>query len=124
MKEPWKVLICGARDWDDMSKIEDALADHKSLLGTKFELIIIEGGAPGADTMARIAAHKLNIHVAEVKALWGTRHRSAGPQRNEVMLMLEPDEVIAFHHNIKNSTGTKDMVSRAKKAGLDVSVIK
>jgi hypothetical protein len=124
VKASWKILICGARDWDDMDKIEDAILNKKRLLGTTFELIIIEGGAPGADTMARIAAHKLNVHVAEVKALWSTRHRGAGPQRNSVMLMLEPDEVIAFHHDIKNSTGTKNMISQAKKAGYETEVIK
>ena len=32
----------------------------------------------------------------------------------------KPDTVVYFHDNIERSKGTKDMVSRAKKAGLPV----
>jgi len=128
VKGSWKVLICGARDWDDMKKIETEIKNLKRACSggrnvQSLELIIIEGGAPGADTMARLAAHKLDVHVAEVKALWGTRHRGAGPQRNTVMLMLEPDEVVAFHHDISKSKGTKNMVNQAKREKIETRVI-
>ena len=125
MKLPYRVLICGARDWGSMSAIERTIKRLKIKAAKwNMELIIIEGGAPGADTMARIVGHKLDVHIAEVKALWDTRHRSAGPQRNTAMLMLDPHLVVAFHRDISKSKGTKDMVKQAEKAGIKVQVIK
>jgi hypothetical protein len=87
-------------------------------------LLIISGGAPGADTMARNEAWMQDIHCAEVKALWETRHRSAGPQRNGVMLALDPDEGVGFHEDIENSKGTKDMYNKLLKANVKVKIVK
>lgn len=117
----YKVLICGDRSWDDYETIENAILDLITTHG-RSHILVIEGGAPGADQMAGMIAHNLSIHVAEVKALWSTRHRGAGPQRNQAMLELDPDEVIAFHNDIRNSRGTKDMINRAKKAGIPFRV--
>jgi hypothetical protein len=118
-KKPlYKVLMCGARDWDDMQKIENVITSFKAYVQQRSptaELVIICGGAPGADTMARLAATKLDVHTAEVNALWGTRHRSAGPQRNSIMLSLNPEVCVAFHHDISKSKGTKDMTRQCEK---------
>lgn len=109
----YKVLICGARDWDSPDAIEREILMLVRRHGTQ-KLLVITGGATGADSLGASLARKHNIHVAEVMALWNTRYRGAGPQRNQVMLDLDPDEVIAFHKSIKASKGTKDMVSRAR----------
>jgi beta-phosphoglucomutase-like phosphatase (HAD superfamily) len=73
--------------------------------------------------MCRYEAQERSVHVAEIKALWSTRRKGAGPQRNAAMLALEPDEVIAFHEDIAASRGTADMVRRARKAGIKVRVV-
>ena len=112
----YKVLICGARDWSDKSAI-DRLIDNLIESHGRDKLIIIEGGAEGADMLARISATERSVHVAEVRALWQTRHRGAGPQRNSAMLGLDPDEVHAFHEDLSTSKGTKDMVRRARSQG-------
>jgi hypothetical protein len=117
----FKVLICGDRRWNQERPIQAALLRLKKKHG---DLLVIEGGAPGADRLAQKIAHEMNLHVAEVPALWPTRFRSAGPQRNEAMLSLEPDLVLAFHKFIDNSKGTADMVARARKSGIPVKVLK
>lgn len=117
----YKVLICGDRAWHDKSRIDRLINDLISVHG-KSDLIIIEGGAEGADLLARICATERSVHVAEVRALWQTRHRDAGPQRNKAMLGLDPDEVHAFHEDLKRSKGTKDMVRISRKAGVKVTV--
>ena len=115
-----KVLICGARDYDNRVKIAEQII---SLATAHRDLLVISGAAPGADSLAAEVARENDVHVAEVKALWATRHRGAGPQRNKVMLAMEPDLVLAFHPDLENSKGTADMVKRARRAGVSVMVI-
>jgi hypothetical protein len=118
----FKVLICGDRHWNNPGAIDRELKKLIKRHGPN--MIVIEGGAPGADQEAKKVANDHSIHVAEVKALWETRHRGAGPQRNQAMLELGPDLVLAFHPNLAHSKGTKDMVWRARKADVDVKVVK
>ena len=105
----YKVLMYGSRHWQDMIPIG---AELNRLVGThgRGKLVIIEGGAPGADALSRELAEALSVHVCEVKALWDTRGRGAGPQRNKIMAGLEPDEAICFHGDIQNSLGSKSMM--------------
>lgn len=91
-----RVLICGGRDYEDkeeVAKVFDMLEGrvHRDLL------LIIEGGAKGADTLAREEAKRRGIHVATVPALWDVFKNGAGQKRNLAMArLLEPDVVIAF----------------------------
>ena len=78
--------------------------------------MVIEGGARGADRLARLWARARGIHVATVDALWDYYDNGAGPIRNQAMLQLRPDVVVAF----PGGTGTADMVKRAKAAGIQV----
>jgi hypothetical protein len=130
------VLCCGDREWDDEDKIFRVLKkEHK-----KHPIAyVIEGGALGADYLSRVVAQKLGIQVIECPANWDFYKKAAGPIRNQKQLellcmltnlgTLGMDEdikvkVLAFHSNIKQSKGTKDMVNRAKKAKVKVKVIK
>ena len=117
----YRVLISGDRDWSVSDSIRRILRRLVKEHGT--DLIVIGGGAPGADTICKIACHDLSIHFAEVKALWDTRHKSAGPQRNTAMLGLDPHELIAFHADLANSRGTKNMILQATKAGVPYRLI-
>ncbi len=87
------------------------------------EIIVIHGGAPGADTLAGITASEHSCHTARVDALWATRYRGAGPQRNQVMALMQPDEAIGFHEDLSKSRGTKDMARRLDKAGINNKVV-
>ena len=112
-----KVLICGDREWEDYWAIYDVISrlDRSS--------IIIHGAARGADTIAGTIAKKLGFkEVVAVPAEWKVYGKAAGPIRNKKMLELEPDLVIAFHNNIENSKGTKNMKEIAEKKGVEVQV--
>ena len=58
-----KVLITGSRNWSDKEAVEIAIARAKPD-------IIIEGGARGADAIAKEYAHKTFRKVIEVKSEW------------------------------------------------------
>lgn len=122
--EIYKVLICGDREWHKEyvyilnREIKSLVQEH----GTT-KLLIIEGGAPSVDSLAKIAAHKQNVHVAEIDALWKTRGGAAGPQRNKIMAALDPDEVIGIHRQIAQSVGTARMLEIAASLGIPYRLV-
>lgn len=105
-----KVLMCGGRDFNNVDLVVAAFNDHPNIS------LVIEGGAKGADTIARMEAQQRCIHVATVPALWEQLGRNAGWRRNNAMLSLEPDLVIAF----PGGRGTNNMIEIAKRAGIEV----
>jgi hypothetical protein len=120
----YKVLMFGDRNYKHRSAVRREMRKLIRRHGTA-NLLIIEGGAPGADTMAKNEAMIQDVHCADIKALWDTRHRAAGPQRNKVMLSLEPNEGIGFHEDIEGSSkGSKDMRDRLEEAGIKVRIVK
>ena len=82
---------------------------------------IIEGGAKGADKLAREWAASRGIPVRTFKADWRRYGRGAGPQRNEQMLDEgKPDLVVAF----PGGSGTASMMRLARAAGVRVQAVK
>ncbi len=119
-----KVLFFGDRNWGDTRAIQREVRLAKARAKRKgAELVIIEGGAPGADRLSAIWGHEANVHVAEVRPLWATRHRGAGPQRNTIMRMLDPAEAVCFHPDLRKSSGSADMKRQLDKAGIPVKVV-
>ena len=115
-----RLLVCGDRNWVDRGSISKLIDGLHQSVGIA---VLIEGEARGADTMARQAAEKLGIEVLEFPANWAKHGKAAGPIRNRQMIKEgKPDVVIAFHHNLNESRGTKDMVMRARKAKIPVFV--
>lgn len=106
-------LFCGSRDWSDCEAI------RRELRSLPAGSIVIEGGARGADRIAREEARSLGLHVASVPALWSRFGRSAGPRRNEAMLRLRPDVVHAF---TLGTRGTAHIIAAAERAGVEVVV--
>ena len=113
-----RVLVCGDRNWEDAQTI------RRDLLGFPTGTVIIQGGCRGADRLARRVAEELGLQVEEYPADWRRYGRGAGPVRNQRMLKEGgPDLVLAFHPDLTESKGTKDMVGRARKAGIEVRVL-
>lgn len=113
-----RILICGDRNWDDPKPIAWLIR------GLKFgptDLVVIEGEARGADSLAGRSAERQGVTVEKYPALWDEHGRAAGPIRNQQMLTEgKPDIVFAFHDDLEASKGTADMVMRALKSGLPV----
>jgi len=107
-----RVLVCGGREYDDWFVLDDRLKANVPLGST-----IIEGGAKGADFLARVWAKYSGMPYEEYPANWKKHGRAAGGIRNQQMLDEgKPDLVIAF----PGGTGTADMVRRSKKTGVKV----
>ena len=100
------VLVCGGRDYSGdvscLSKIQVTM--------------IIQGGANGADRLAKEWAKARGIHHAEVEALWDIFSKPAGSKRNAAMLILRPAYCVAF----PGGTGTNDMVKQCESHNIPV----
>lgn len=108
-----RVLVCGGRNYKDWDAIERWL----SPMPISF---LIEGGASGADYMARQWAVKHGVPFETFEAEWEKHGRAAGPIRNRKMLEEgKPDVVLAF----PGGKGTADMVRAATDAGLEVLLV-
>lgn len=120
------VLVCGGRTFGEDNRA-DALAASaylSDLHKAKPISLVVEGGAPGADALARVWCDFARVSCCTMRADWARYGRSAGPRRNEKMLsyLLQDRDggadvlVVAF----PGGRGTADMVARAKRAGLTV----
>lgn len=115
-----KVLVCGGRDFNDALTLGSWLGGIHKQRGIT---LLIEGGARGADFMAREFAKWSCIPTKTFEADWDRHGKAAGPIRNQQMLDEgRPDLVVAFP--TKHSVGTYDMIAKAKKAGIEVLEIK
>jgi hypothetical protein len=111
------VLVCGGREYGQLVEEEERLfavldAQH----ATSPIDLVIQGGARGADAMARLWAQARSIDCLTVPAKWDLHGRAAGPIRNARMLDYGPLLVIAF----PGGRGTENMCGQAKRAGVKV----
>ncbi len=108
-----KVLVCGGRHYSDLPQLFWALDNLQPS-------VVIEGGATGADALARRYAEKRGIQLQTFEAEWSKYGNAAGPIRNRKMLNEgKPDLVLAC----PGGKGTADMVRRASVAGITVQHI-
>lgn len=118
---PMRLLVCGDRNYTNRAFVYATL---DMWLDAEPIEVIIEGEAPGADCMARDWATMYGVPVEKFPANWRLYGKAAGPIRNAEMLTRKPDCVLAFHDDIEHSKGTRDMVIRARKAGITTHVLK
>lgn len=109
-----RVIVCGGRKYNNAQRLYSILGKLHRERGID---IVIQGGAAGADDLAKGWAHAHGINTITYAAEWDKHGRSAGPKRNQAMLERErPDAVVAF----PGGRGTADMVRRAKAAGVRI----
>lgn len=113
-----KVLVTGDRDYKDTKKVYETLDEIQPKC-------IVQGGARGADSIAALYAKEHGICCIEVKANWDYYGKGGGPVRNKWMLdwCYPLDLVVAFHDNLENSKGTKNMMKQAEEDGVEVKHI-
>jgi hypothetical protein len=112
------VLVTGSRHLDYAGDIERDLKEAKDLAEAPFRpkkkmLVVVHGGARGADSIAARAAEKLGAVTIECKANWNHFGKAAGPIRNSAMCALfEFDEILQYPSS--DSRGTTDCVRKAR----------
>jgi len=105
-----KALVCGGRDFADRQWLI-------KVLDTMRPDVIIQGGADGADLIAKEWAMSRGKSYWTFPADWDSHGNAAGPIRNRQMVEWgKPNVVLAF----PGGKGTANMVKLAKAAGIDV----
>ena len=109
-----KVLVCGGRDFNKPSLLRNYLDYYHA----KWIIdVVIQGGATGADYVAKVWAEDNNVINEEYPANWTKYDRAAGHIRNKQMLDEgHPSVVIATVGGV----GTANMIKQAKQRGIKV----
>jgi hypothetical protein len=126
-----RILITGSRVGIDQKMVWDELDSLYETQVSPGRLVIVHGGAAGADTHANNWAWKqrrggnFDVQIEVYPAQWrpeGVYIPSAGHQRNQKMVDLGADLVLCFIYN--NSAGATGCMRMAMKAGLEVRVLR
>lgn len=119
-----RVLVCGSRTFDKLWVVCNHLDGCVTGMGDDPDLVVIHGGARGADSLAGEWARMWKLECEVYPAKWELYGNSAGPIRNREMLdMGKPDLVLAFvDRPLAVSRGTAHMVNLAREYGIETWV--
>ena len=118
---PYRILVTGSRDWDDVNEVWLRLGDavgaiHRDDISR--EIIIVHGDCPrGADAIADQWARKYGATIERHPANWQLNGKRAGFIRNAVMVNQGADLCVAFIRN--GSRGASHTAALAEQAGIE-----
>ncbi len=114
-----KFLVTGTRNWSE--SLKDAITHALESFDDELD-ILIAGHATGTDNIAeRYWLGRRQGMTMIFPAKWNLLGRKAGPIRNSQMLDIgQPNIVLAFPK--PKSIGTRDMIRKAKNAGIKVVI--
>lgn len=112
-----RILVTGSRYWEDQATIYRALC-QASMRVPDSEIILVHGGARGADRIAASFADAMGWRVQVHPALWDIWGKRAGIMRNIQMVDSGADICLAF---IKDSSpGATHCANYAESKGIPV----
>ncbi len=114
-----RVVIAGCRDYSNYKEAKEYIDYCISNIRKENTIIIVSGGANGADALGELYAKENGFEIERYPADWGKYGRSAGPKRNKQMAE-NGDYVICFWDG--KSRGTKSMIEYAKKYGKPIRI--
>lgn len=115
------VLVSGKRDFTDYVRFQNIL--DESLAHINDRIIIVEGGAKGADALAKQYAIERHYEFIEFPADWDKYGKAAGVIRNDEMVNFIKDKSCkALFFWDGQSRGTGDCLRRAKRAGIKCEI--
>ena len=106
------ILVTGGRDYEDRSTVFGCL---DTLHACKRIDAVLNGGATGADALAREWCKSRRVPCISEPADWGTHGKAAGPIRNSVMLKKWKPAIMAV---FPGGAGTEDMFKKGKAAKI------
>jgi hypothetical protein len=116
-----RILVTGSRTWTDKVAVAQAIREAWLVAGRPYGVVVVHGGARGADYIAGVYAKRLgfSVEVHEVSdADWKNFGRSSGAIRNQAMVDKGADICLAFIRN--ESRGATMCAKMAEKAGIPV----
>ncbi len=116
-----RVLFSGSRKFaDDEAVIEMLEGLIKKVGGDPSKITVVHGGAPGLDSVVGILAKSMGMKVEVHEADWHIHAKAAGPIRNQKMVDLGANLLVAYP--LPGGSGTQDCIARAVKAKIQTFV--
>ncbi len=115
-----KIIVAGGRNFNDYNLLKEKLDFLTSKL-KKEKIVIVSGGASGADSLGERYAKERGFSLESFPAEWNKYGRSAGYRRN-VQMALNSDALVAFWDG--KSKGTEHMINIATERDLKVRVVR
>ena len=114
------LLIAGGRNFEDREIFESVVSET---IGNAEEVTIVQGGAPGADKLAREYAISHGLECAEFPADWQKYGKAAGPKRNDQMTAFVASKGgIGLFFWDGQSRGTRHCIKSARKAKITFTI--
>ena len=114
-----RVVIAGCRDYNNYDEAKEYIDFCLSNIRKENNIVIVSGGARGADAIGERYAKENGFKVEKYPADWDRYGRRAGPRRNKRMAEVG-DYVICFWDG--KSSGTKSMIKYAEKYKKELKV--
>jgi len=114
-----RIVIAGCRNYNNYDEAKEFIDYCLSDIKGKNNIIIVSGGAKGADSLGERYARENGYEVERYPADWKKYGRSAGPRRNKIMAEVS-DLVICFWD--EQSRGTKSMIDFAGQYGKPIRI--
>lgn len=119
-KTLFRVIIAGKRSFNDYDTFRDVCDNILADKCLTHKIVIVSGGADGADTLGERYAQERGYGLQRFPADWQQYGRAAGPIRNRQMAD-NADALIAFWDG--ESKGTKNIIETARRIGLMERII-
>ncbi len=116
-----RVVIAGCRNYNDYNEANKFIDNCLVNIRKENEIIIVSGGARGADALGERYAQENGFKIERHPAKWEEHGRAAGPMRNKVMAE-NCDYVICFWDG--ESSGTRSMIFYAKAFNKPIKIKK
>lgn len=114
----FRVIIAGSRNFNDFELLEKKMLHF---LQNQKNVVVLCGGARGADDLGRQFAEKHGFAVEMFPADWKKFGKRAGVLRNREMARTASGCVVFWDGQSK---GSANMIEEAKRAGVPLRIVR
>jgi len=117
----FNLIVAGGRDFANYPLLCRAIDGLRDSVLSDYEVVIISGGARGADQLGELYARQVGLRCIVQPADWNTHGKRAGHLRNEQM-GDQSQGLLAFWDG--ESRGTRHMIAYMRNLGKPTKTIK
>lgn len=111
------IVVTGGREYADVTAVNTTLDAIDN------PILLIHGGAAGADTLCKNWAHRRNVPSRVFAANWRDDGKSAGPKRNDKMMRYAASCASVICVAFPGGVGTRHATACATKQGITIRQI-
>ena len=121
-----RVVVMGSHDWTKYSSISMVLDHYMSQFPLSRKIVFVSGTCPGVDMLGEQYAYEHDIGIVEFpleKKKYGNAAVKIRNQNIVDYITADNSHAVLFAFWNGKSKGTKDMLRRARKSGIEIHKI-